>query len=924
MDELHSANENVQCQSEAPRPYFCPIINQPVVIQPDVDLGPPKTPVETSLYLTDHSLERLLTGHEKLTLQSSEKIGFYSTCKITYIRSNPNLTESLMTIKETIHSERDESHILSPIIVRSALTAWDSAGKVLLTCKGAGPDFTVKIDEIVLGYLSTNGYPCCLNFHSALGNNHEVLFETVKHGSEFIFTSHGITIASAGKDGDTFAVRFSASVDLCTRAMIVVQSYYIFTWYFVETKCKYVTGTVGLSKIFFYAMLIFAICTILTIVLCIIFGSDITFVRNGTAVIATAKKGIINGDDFGVVFSPNLDAATKAMITAASYFLDKVSSMGITEYIENFPQHDRPLDPSVFTVSSTSNLIPVRNDSTTVDVDPATPDNLLKEILQNHEMLKFHSIENFGMTGCIEGKSVKISGVNGEAIMSASLIPLTLEPSEEKTLRVNSGFPDKEINQLQKFRKYHQNQQSMMNEEYNNNSEDDEDIDVEKRAQDEADHASSSHTLRFKDNQDTSMISCFCHDTFHNYSVHAGDRLIGYFNGIKDSFLWWPKLYTWSSTAEKMYDVKREGSKFTFISNELVLAEGKRDTSEKHTFQLKFQPLLDVDTKAMLIVTSWWIYVFYCARTRWCFSGIVKISNCFLITLMTTFLTVCITLAVLGILKNVYTFFMEKSDLNEFTPTEPPPSYFDSTTPNTHGISIAPIGASTSPAYTGVNVFPSESLETILGHHGLLTFRAMDKIWCNSGALIVQIRDSQDQILMSSMLTTTVVGNENTQSEKLVTFTDINGKFLLSCKESAPTVVVNGERLYGVINRIGRFFPTGLRAQNTVGEEVFRTHRDTDGCFRFLNNGTVIATASNTETSYGNAFSLEFSPSLGFNTKALLIAASYYLNILFFAETGCGCRGALKMYKFSCLIPFILVLLIFAALIIFSEIYYYY
>ncbi|CAG7828278.1 unnamed protein product [Allacma fusca] len=49
-------------------------------------------------------------------------------------------------------------------------------------------------------------------------------------------------------------------------------------------------------------------------------GSEYTFVRNGTT-IATARKGVINGDDFGVEFSASLDTDTKAMIAAVSYNL---------------------------------------------------------------------------------------------------------------------------------------------------------------------------------------------------------------------------------------------------------------------------------------------------------------------------------------------------------------------------------------------------------------------------------------------------------------------------------------------------------------------------------------------------------------------------------------------------------------------------
>ncbi|CAG7817334.1 unnamed protein product [Allacma fusca] len=155
---------------------------------------------------------------------------------------------------------------------------------------------------------------------------------------------------------------------------------------------------------------------------------------------------------------------------------------------------------------------------------------------------------------------------------------------------------------------------------------------------------------------------------------------------------------------------------------------------------------------------------------------------------------------------------------------------------------------------------------------------------------------------MSGMWTMTHVGSE--YSERLLTFTDVNGKFLLTCKESGNTVIVNnGDRLFGVIR--GTRELSGLIAENTLGEEIFRIVRE-ESKFNFESKDAVLATACCTETNEGATSWVEFSPTLDINTKTMITVVTYYLNVIFATETCCCCSGVTAPTTLTYLAPLIM------------------
>ncbi|CAG7728778.1 unnamed protein product [Allacma fusca] len=208
------------------------------------------------------------------------------------------------------------------------------------------------------------------------------------------------------------------------------------------------------------------------------------------------------------------------------------------------------------------------------------------------------------------------------------------------------------------------------------------------------------------------------------------------------------------------------------------------------------------------------------------------------------------------------------------------------------------------------------NLESVLATEDKLSFHSIRPIGFGTGMPIVQIRGSDNQLIMSSLLTQNAVmidthsrGYRHTGaiSHPILSFNDPAGKNIITCKQNYRDQTVSAEdRLLGIIR--GEHMSAcsckrvKLYAENSHGELYFETlHQNSE--FTFVRDGTTIIATARKGIINGVGFGIEFAPNLDATTKAVIIVGTYDLYIMYHAVTVCGFSGTLSLNRWRLLTP---------------------
>ncbi|CAG7702733.1 unnamed protein product [Allacma fusca] len=227
------------------------------------------------------------------------------------------------------------------------------------------------------------------------------------------------------------------------------------------------------------------------------------------------------------------------------------------------------------------------------------------------------------------------------------------------------------------------------------------------------------------------------------------------------------------------------------------------------------------------------------------------------------------------------------------------------------------------PAYARIDLGLPNLIDSVLADEEKLSFRSNRKIACGAGSFTVQIRGNRNELIMStvtttSQMTTGYVSDVKEPRSTIVMFNDPTGENLMVCKELRDVITVTaGDRLIGLTKGVGLSLCCSCRgspiySERSSGDLYFETER-WDSEFNFVRNGTILATARRGGVN-GDDFGVTFAASLDSDTKAMLTAVSYYVYLFYYADTTCGCSGVLASNRIIFVVLMIFFVLIVGAI----------